>query len=50
MIDINLCDNALAHLETEDGIYSMTDNKKPRYTRYVKVDSGRELLFLLMLI
>ena len=42
MININLCDNSFAHLETEDGIYSMTDNKKPRYTRYVKVDSGWE--------
>lgn len=42
MIDINLCDRSFAHLSSEDGIYSMTDNKKPKYTRYVKVDSGWE--------
>jgi FkbM family methyltransferase len=42
MIEINLFDDSFSHLETEDGIYSMTDNKKPSYTRYVRVKEGWE--------
>ena len=34
MIDINLVDKAFIHLMTPDGIYSMTDNKTPTFTRY----------------
>ena len=36
MVEINLFDNLFSHLATPIGNYSISPNKEPKYTRYVK--------------
>jgi hypothetical protein len=40
MIDINLFDKSFDHQKTDNGIYSITDNKTPSYIRYVEGKKG----------
>tara|TARA_R100000322_G_scaffold122976_1_gene80095 strand:- start:1906 stop:3381 length:1476 start_codon:yes stop_codon:yes gene_type:complete len=46
MLDIGLIGNNFSHLKTDDGIYSMTDNRKPLFTRWVDGEGSDITLFL----